>query len=112
MRAETARLAMKPDSQARILEWAAAADPRVTAQLLYDDMTTDLRPALAEIKAPITLVYAWRSKLVGEAETLAFFQRQYAGAPRFSYVGVAEAGHFAMLDQPGEFSKVLGSFVE
>jgi pimeloyl-ACP methyl ester carboxylesterase len=110
--AETARLALKPDSQAKILQWAAVADPRVTAQLLYEDMTTDLRAALAEIKTPIMLVYPWSSAGLGKDRTLAFYQRQYAGTPSINYVGIAEAGHFAMLDQPAEFASVIQDFAE
>lgn len=112
LRAETASLALKPDSQAKVLQWAATADPRVTAQLLYEDMTTDLRPALAEIRAPITLVYPWSATAFGKDQTLAFYQRQYADTPTIRFVGIAEAGHFAMLDQPTEFAAVMRDFIE
>lgn len=112
LRTETARLALKPDSQAKIMQWAAAADPRVTAQLLYEDMTTDLRPMLVGIKAPITLVYPWSEKPFGRDRTLAFYQRQYAGTPSIHYVGVADAGHFVMLDQPDAFAKAIRDFAE
>ena len=112
LRAETARLSLKPESQAKVLRWAAQADPRVTAQLLYEDMITDLRPALAEIRAPITLVYPWSAKAFGQERTLAFYQRQYAGTPSIRYVGIADAAHFAMLDQPEQFAAVLGEFAE
>ena len=34
------------------------SDPRVVAQALFDDMTTDMRPELSKISAPVTLLYA------------------------------------------------------
>lgn len=110
--ADIARLALKPDSKATIAEWAAAADPRVTAQLLYEDMTTDLRPSLAEIRTPITLVYPWSSSAFGKDRTLAFYQRQYAGTPTVDFVGIGEAGHFAILDQPAAFAELIGAFAD
>ncbi|HEX6218390.1 MAG TPA: alpha/beta hydrolase [Sphingomicrobium sp.] len=109
---ETARLALRPESQARIVQWAARADQRVTAQLLYEDMTTDLRPVLAEIRATVTIVYPWIDKAVGKDQALAFYQREYAATPTIRYVGIADAGHFVMLDQPDAFAAVVSDFVE
>ncbi|WP_284054703.1 alpha/beta hydrolase [Stakelama marina] len=50
-------LALKPSSQSTVAQWFEAADPRVSAQAMYEDMTTDLRPDMASIDTPITLVY-------------------------------------------------------
>jgi pimeloyl-ACP methyl ester carboxylesterase len=40
------RLALRPEARAKVTAWAMAADPRVSAQAMYEDMTTDLRPAM------------------------------------------------------------------
>ena len=50
------RMAVAPPAQARIADWAAHADARVSAQAMYEDMSTDLRPDLGAIAAPITIV--------------------------------------------------------
>jgi pimeloyl-ACP methyl ester carboxylesterase len=109
---DVAGLALKPESRARMAAWAAAADPRVTGLAMYEDMTTDLRPSLTSIKTPLTVVVPWSSSAFGKDGTLAFYARQYSGAPNIAYVDVAEAGHFVMLDQPDEFGSAVMTFLK
>jgi pimeloyl-ACP methyl ester carboxylesterase len=109
---DVARLALKAESRTRMAEWTAAADPRVTAQALYEDMTTDLRPSLASTKTPLTVVVPWSSAAFGKDRTLAFYARQYSGAPSVEYVDIAEAGHFVMLDQPEAFGLAVEAFLK
>jgi pimeloyl-ACP methyl ester carboxylesterase len=103
-------LALKPESRVRMAQFAARADPRVTAQLLYEDMTTDLRPALKGLSLPITVVVPWSDTGFGKERTLAFYNRQFAGAPNINFVDIADSGHFVMLDQPKAFADALGAF--
>ena len=105
-------LALRPESRARMAEFAARADPRVTAQLLYEDMSTDLRPALKDLFLPITVVAPWSDSGFGKDRTLAFYRRQFAGAPQVSFVDIADAGHFVMLDQPQAFAAALDAFAK
>jgi pimeloyl-ACP methyl ester carboxylesterase len=105
-------LALKPESIALMRQWGAAADPRVTAQALYEDLTTDVRPDLSSIKTPVTLIVPWSNSAFGEERTLAFYRRQYAALPNATFVGVAEAGHFVMLDQPERFATAVADFVK
>lgn len=105
-------LAVKPSSRVRMAEFAARADPRVTAQLLYEDMSTDLRPALKHLAIPITVVVPWSNSGFGKERTLAFYRRQFAAAPNLRFVDIADAGHFVMLDQPEAFAKVLDAFAK
>jgi pimeloyl-ACP methyl ester carboxylesterase len=109
---DVAGLALKPESRVRMAAWAAAADPRVTGQAMYEDMTTDLRPSLASIRTPLTVVVPWSSSAFGKDGTLAFYARQYSGVPNIAYVDVAEAGHFVMLDQPDEFGSAVMTFLK
>lgn len=105
-------LALEPESIAEMKSWAAAADPRVTGELLYEDLTTDLRPQLPALTAPVTILVPWSSKSFGEERTLGFYKKQYAALPNATFVGVGEAGHFVMLDQPQPFAKALAEFVK
>lgn len=109
--ASTAGMALKPDSIAKTKVWAAAADPRVTAQSLYEDLTTDLRPALAAIATPVTLVYPWSAKSPPKPMVDAFYRKQYAALPHVTYVDIGDAAHFVMLDQPETFASALAAFV-
>jgi pimeloyl-ACP methyl ester carboxylesterase len=105
-------LAVKPESRVQMAKWAAAADPRVTAQLLYEDMSTDLRPALAAMKLPITVVTPWSAAGFSKEQTGAFYRRQFSAAPEVTYVDIGDAGHFVMLDQPTAFRAALDAFLK
>jgi pimeloyl-ACP methyl ester carboxylesterase len=41
----------------------------------------------------------------------AFYRAQYKGAPNVSFVPIADAGHFVMLDQPRAFQAAVTAFV-
>jgi pimeloyl-ACP methyl ester carboxylesterase len=109
--AVTANNALKPESRAKIAGWLRAADSRVSGQSLYEDMTTDLRPDMAAIATPITLIYPW-SAMVPKARADALYQGAYARAPHVAYVPVADSGHFVMLDQPAAFAAALADFLK
>lgn len=105
-------LAVKPESRLRMAQFAARADPRVTAQLLYEDMSTDLRPALKDLAMPLTVVVPWSDSGFGKERTLAFYRRQFAAAPNLRFVDIADSGHFVMLDQPKTFADALTAFAK
>lgn len=107
-RANAATMAATPDAIARVANWSAHADARAVGNYLYDDMITDLRPELAKIETPITLVYPWEQDETG---TASFYRAAYAGAPHVTLVPIAHAKHFVMLDQPAAFEAALESFL-
>jgi pimeloyl-ACP methyl ester carboxylesterase len=111
IKADVNGLALRPESRAQMAVWAAAADPRVTAQLLYEDMSTDLRPALAGLKIPVTVVVPWTDTSFGKDRTMAFYRRQYAANPAITYADIPDRGHFVMLDQPVLFRGALDTFL-
>ncbi len=102
--------ALKPESRAKVAAWSAAADMRVSAQAVYEDMLTDLRPDLKGIATPITILVPWTAAR-GEERVLGFYKGEYAGAPHAAFVGVADSGHFVMLDQPEAFRAALAAFL-
>lgn len=109
--ANVASLTLKPESRAKAADWAMAADPRVAAQAMYEDLTTDMRGELAAIKAPVTVVYAWNETYPRREPAEAFFRSQYAATPSVSFTGVGPAAHFVMLDQPELFRAALEAFL-
>ena len=84
----------------------------MTAQALYEDLTTDIRPELGAITTPVTLIVPWSDTGFGEERTLAFYKRQYATLPKLDVVGIGDAGHFVMLDQPQKFAAAVDAFVK
>jgi pimeloyl-ACP methyl ester carboxylesterase len=105
-----AGMALNADSRAKIAAWVAKADPRVSAQAMYEDMTTDLRPDMAKITTPITLVYPWSARLPKERAD-GFYRAEYADAPHMTFMPVGESGHFVMLDQPEAFAGAVRRFL-
>jgi pimeloyl-ACP methyl ester carboxylesterase len=105
------QLALKPESRAKVKAWVMAADPRVSGEAMYEDLTTDLRPDLAAIRTPITLVYPW-SAAIPKAAADGLYKGAYATAPAMTYIDIGDAAHFVMLDQPEAFAAALKSFAD
>jgi pimeloyl-ACP methyl ester carboxylesterase len=110
-KATAATMALTPDAQAKVAAWIAAADSRVSGEALYEDLTTDLRPDMAAIATPITLVYPW-SDAMPKDRADPFYKAQYAKASNVSFVGIGGAAHFVMLDQPQAFAEALADFLK
>jgi pimeloyl-ACP methyl ester carboxylesterase len=108
--AVAANNALKPESRARIAAWSARADPRVSGQALYEDLTTDLRGDIIGIAQPITLVVPFGGANP-QAQAEAVYRAAYATAPRFTLVAIGDSGHFVMLDQPAAFEAALTRFL-
>lgn len=104
------RLALTPAARAKIEAWSLAADARVAAQAMYEDLTTDLRPDMAAIHTPITLVYPY-SDALPDAQAAPLYRAAYADAPQTRFVPVANAAHFVMLDRPEAFARALAAFL-
>ena len=105
------RLAAKPASRALVERWFKAADPRVSGQAMYEDLTTDLRPAMKQIAVPITMVYPWSDGGPTKPQADALYRAAYADAPHVRFVDIGDAAHFVMLDQPAAFASAVAAFV-
>ena len=110
--ASVARLTMAPENRAKLKEWAMAADPGVTAQVLYEDLTTDVRPELSAIRAQVRVLYAWNDKYPLKERVDPFFHQQYAAVQQITYVGIGPSGHLVMLDQPAKFQQAVEHFLD
>ena len=102
--------ALTPAARAKVAGWIASADPRVTAEALYEDMTTDLGPDMASVTAPITMVFPWSDALPKERAE-AVYRTAYAKAPNVTFVDMGGSGHFVMLDQPAAFAAAVNGFL-
>lgn len=110
-KATMARLALKPASQEQAAQWSLNADPRVTAEAFYEDLTLDLRPDMPRIGTPLTVIYPIGEAGAGKAMTDALYQGAYAETPHVTYVPIAGSAHFVMLDQPAAFDTALDAFL-
>ncbi len=107
-----AQLGGAADSLFGSLGWQGG-DRRTLAQGLYDVMTTDLRPRLPAITAPVTVVYGWSADDASpRAQVESLFRASYSGlraAPRFEPIQGAE--HMVMIDQPARFGAAVDRFL-
>lgn len=90
----------------------AKSDPKGIGAWLQADLAHDLRPNLAQVSIPFVelMPYAAPSPYT-QAQTLAFYQSLVAGAPHVSVVPIANARHFAMLDQPAAVDAAITQFL-
>lgn len=88
------------------------SDRKTVADAVYELMTTDLRPELARIKAPIEIVYAYDALFgVPAASVDAMYRQSYSSAPDVHFTRIDDSFHFVMLDQPERFSSAVASFL-
>jgi pimeloyl-ACP methyl ester carboxylesterase len=93
--------------------WAVASDKSVVARALYEDMTTDIRPKLHEIKLPVTVLYPWDSAAgFPQAAVDGLYQDSFASLPNKTMVRIDGSFHFIMLDQPGLFAAQVDAFLK
>ncbi|MGH6871638.1 MAG: alpha/beta fold hydrolase [Rhizomicrobium sp.] len=108
-----AGMASAPADRAMIEAWGKATDASVAANAIADDMTLDLRPGLAAVTTPLTLVfpdYAPAGAPPGTTATM--YRAAYAAVPGMAFVEAKDSLHFVMLDQPRQFDTALDAFLE
>jgi pimeloyl-ACP methyl ester carboxylesterase len=109
--AQVGGMTLKAEHRAQLKAWAIASDPRVASQVLYENLTTDMRPGLASIRVPVTVVYAWNEKFPRQDRADLFFRSEYAGLKQASFTGMGPSAHFVMFDQPETFKADLAKFL-
>jgi pimeloyl-ACP methyl ester carboxylesterase len=96
--------------RSRLVADAEASDRAVAARAIYEVMTTDARPLLPAIKAPLTIAYA-TNEYAGEEMVGPLYRKAYGGAPGAKLVRVDNSYHFIMYDQPERFRALLADFL-
>lgn len=88
------------------------SDQAVSAQAMYDLITTNLQPDLKNIRAPITVLWVRAPDApVTEEQMAGFYKGAYANAPHASIKRVPNAYHFIMWDEPDAFRRELRAFL-
>lgn len=88
-------------------------DRRVLAQALYEVMTVDLRPRLADVRVPVTVAYGWSpDEASARSRTDALFRAAYARLPEpATFERIEGAEHMVMIDQPTRFLAAVNRFL-
>ena len=98
-----AQMVTAPADVDRVVGWTLASAPATVGMAMGDDMTTDLRPGLAAMSTPVTVLY----ETVLEGPITA----GYAAMPHKTLVAVPDAKHFIMYDQPARFAAEVDAFL-
>jgi pimeloyl-ACP methyl ester carboxylesterase len=78
----------------------------------HEMLVTDLRPELARITVPVTVLYILPPGLPISAEDMdAFYAAAYANAPNRRLTRIADSNHFIMIDQPVRFEAEVEAFM-
>ncbi|WP_438383924.1 alpha/beta hydrolase [Asaia sp. BMEF1] len=103
-----ARMVRTESARPGLVEAGLRSDMKTVANALYDDMTTDLRPALPKITAPVTVIYAFDPVYGVPAATIdALYRTSYAATPHVRFQRIDDSYHFIMIDQPEKFDSAV-----
>jgi pimeloyl-ACP methyl ester carboxylesterase len=92
--------------------WSINSNRGVVARAMHELMTTDLRPELENIRAPITVVYAYDSSYgVPYSRIDNIFKTAYVNARHINFERIDESYHFVMFDQPEKFAAAVDRFL-
>lgn len=92
------------EAQARITGWGRTSDRDTVLDSMLELMTTDIRPDLALIDVPVTVIYAHDARMGVPAEAMnALYANAYVGTPDLSLTRIDNSFHFIMDDQPDAF---------
>ncbi|CAN5677167.1 alpha/beta hydrolase [soil metagenome] len=111
--AAIARLVKTEAARPAIVAAGVRSDRKTVADATYELMTTDLRPELNRITAPVEVVYAY-DKMYGvpPADIDATFRNAFASTPEVRFKRIDDSFHFVMLDQPDAFERAVMEFVD
>jgi pimeloyl-[acyl-carrier protein] methyl ester esterase len=107
-----ASMAVAQSDKDMISNWSKLGDTSVIRNALADDLTLDLRPDLAAISTPLTLVYPDYAPLGAPKGAVdGQYRGAYAAVPHMTFIPITDSLHFIMLDQPKQFESALNAFL-
>ena len=94
------------------VQQSLASDPAVSGEAMANLITTDLRPELAKIKVPMTVLWVVPTGApVTQEQLAAFYKASYANVPQAVLKYVPDSAHFIMWDNPAVFRAELKAFL-
>jgi pimeloyl-ACP methyl ester carboxylesterase len=99
-------LVRNPAYQPQVVDWSIASDRASFAGAIHALMTTDLRPRLGTITAPVTVLAA-ANPFAPRSRVEPLYTAAYAGLPQAKLTVIEDSFHFIMFDQPAAFEAAL-----
>ena len=95
------------------LEDGATTDQKVAASAMRELVVTDLRPELANVTAPTTVLYVrFNDPRMTSEITDGIYRASFATMPAATLKRIDDSAHFIMLDQPAIFAAEVNAFLE
>ncbi len=114
-RASVASMIVAPENVEREMKVAALADRNTETEAMVEMMSTDLRPQLTAIKAPVLVMGTWISyKDYGATHESGFqlYSAQFGNLPTVKLVMNDTSKHFIQLDAPDWFYNQVDQFLQ
>ena len=108
----TSRLVKDPEGARQVTASSIASDRTVFANAMLEDLETDMRPQLAAIKTPTTVLYPYEAAQGPVADVTALYTTAYATMPNIHLIRIDDSRHFIMYDQPSAFDKAVQVFLK
>ncbi|WP_086606840.1 alpha/beta fold hydrolase [Erythrobacter donghaensis] len=99
-------LVRDPAYRESVADWSLASDRATFAGAIEALMTTDLRPRLGEITAPVTVLAAANS-YAPRSRVEPLYTAAYQGLDGVTLTIIEDSYHFIMFDQPEAFEQAL-----
>ncbi len=99
-------LVRNPDFHELVASWSVASDRASFASAVHTVMTTDLRPLLGAITAPVSVLLA-ANPYAPRARLEPLYRAAYAGLESVTLTVIEDSYHFIMFDQPEAFEAAL-----
>ena len=95
------------------LEDSRTSDQKVSASAFRELVVTDLRPELANVTAPTTVLYVkFNDPRMTPEITDGIYRASFATLPGAELKRIDDSAHFIMLDQPAIFAAEVNAFLE
>ncbi len=108
----SARLVKTDAARAGMVDDSLVSDRAVIASAAHELMTTDLRPELPKIVAPLTVLYAYDPIMGLPADAYGgFWATAYGKAQTAKLTRIDGSYHFIMWDQPEAFAQAVTAFL-
>ena len=108
----TERFVKDPEGARQVTASSIASDRTVFANAMLEDLETDIRPQLANIKTPTTLLYAYDSAQGPVAGVTTLYTTAFVAMPNIHLIRIDDSRHFIMFDQPAAFDKAVQTFLK
>ena len=101
-----------PAMRTLLLQGVRDSHKPTVANAMRELIATDLRPELARITAPVTVLYVYPANVpVKPAEFDAATRELWATRPNVRLAKIEDSNHFIQMDQPGRFVAEVDAFM-